>query len=53
MRAARPASGSLADCPLLATRPGWHGPLHRGHAACVKAAKREEARRRKLPGGKP
>lgn len=34
------------SCPLLALRPhrtGYHGPCHRGHRRCVRAAKRAEA----------
>ena len=36
-------------CPLLAERPmftGWHGRYHRGHARCIRAAKRWEAAER-------
>jgi hypothetical protein len=30
-------------CAALLTRPGFHGPCHEGHMACVRAIKRREA----------
>ncbi len=34
-------------CPQLIPRPGWHGPAHKGHRECMRAAKRFEALWRK------
>ncbi len=37
-------------CPLLATRPGFHGRCHRGHMRCVRALRRYQAALRQAAG---
>jgi hypothetical protein len=41
-----------ARCAQLAPRTGghgrWHGPAHKGHAKCLRAARRAEARQRQF-----
>jgi hypothetical protein len=36
------------SCPQLVPRPGWHGRCHAGHARCVQAARRAEAKQRQF-----
>jgi hypothetical protein len=37
-----------SKCEQLAPRPGWHGKCHKGHAKCVRSARRAEAKQRQF-----